>query len=62
MPSTPAPSAPLSLFTHPYRELRPVLGGYKQIKAEGRRPGSALVWRLGSGSVEASSANDNTQF
>lgn len=37
---------PISLFTHPYHDLRLVTGGRKQIRTEGRRPGSALVWRL----------------
>ncbi len=39
----------LSLFGHPYRVLTPVTGGKRQLMAEGRRPGSALVWRLDHG-------------
>lgn len=45
MPAT-ATVGPLSLFTHPYHDLRPVSGGRKQLVAQGRHPGSALVWRL----------------
>jgi AraC-like DNA-binding protein len=41
--------APLSLLVHPYSSLRPVQGGSKQLRAEGRRPGSALVWQLADG-------------
>ena len=40
---------PVSLLSHPYRSLRPLLGGHKQLRAEGRRPGSALIWRLAEG-------------
>lgn len=39
----------LSLFAHPYRTLTPVIGGGRQLRAEGRLPGSALVWNLGNG-------------
>lgn len=46
---TPLPIAPLTLLVHPYRDLRPVHGGLKQVRAEGRRPGSALVWQLANG-------------
>jgi AraC-like DNA-binding protein len=42
----------LSLFTHPYRTLLPVTGGKKQVRDEGRAPGSALVWDLRSGAHE----------
>jgi AraC-like DNA-binding protein len=40
---------PLSLLSHPYRSLRPVSGGHQQLRVEGRRPGSSLVWRLAEG-------------
>lgn len=39
----------LSLFAHPYRAPTPVTGGLRQLRAEGRLPGSALVWNLGNG-------------
>ncbi|MBM4372919.1 MAG: helix-turn-helix transcriptional regulator [Deltaproteobacteria bacterium] len=39
----------LSLFGHPYSVLAPVTGGKRQLSAEGRRPGTALVWRLDRG-------------
>lgn len=45
----PLPTASLSLLVHPYRGLRLVHGGSKQVRAEGRRPGSALVWHLADG-------------
>jgi AraC-like DNA-binding protein len=41
--------APLTLLVHPYQGLRPIQGGLKQVRAEGRRPGSALVWQLADG-------------
>jgi AraC-like DNA-binding protein len=47
--AAPTSVSPLSLFAHPYRELHPVLGGMRQVKADGRRPGSALVWHLARG-------------
>lgn len=43
------PSNTLSLLVHPYRALRPLTGGGRQLRAEGRRPGSALVWQMGVG-------------
>ncbi len=46
----------LSLFAHPYRELVPVTGGKRQLRAEGRIPGSALVWRLPSRAHEHDAA------
>lgn len=47
--SSPVPGSPLNLLAPPYRTLRPVTGGGRQLKLEGRRPGCALVWvmRLG---------------
>lgn len=45
----PHPIPTLSLFAHPYRALRPVTGGGRQLRAEGRVPGSALVWNLANG-------------
>lgn len=51
--TTPAPVTPLSLFVPPYRDLHAVTGGPKQVRAEGKRPGSALVWRLARGVNEA---------
>lgn len=47
IPSSRTPT--LSLFAHPYRTLTPVTGGGRQLRAEGRLPGSALVWNLGNG-------------
>ena len=46
---TALPIAPLTLLVHPYQGLRPVQGGLKQVRAEGRGPGSALVWQLADG-------------
>ncbi len=43
------PRTPLRLLTHPYRTLRPITGGGKQLRVEGRKPGSALVWEMGAG-------------
>ena len=51
MTSSTLPPA-LSLFTHPYRTLDPVTGGKQQLRAEGRSPGSALVWNLRAGAHE----------
>lgn len=48
MSATPA-VGPLSLFSHPYRSLRPLSGGHTRLRSEGLGPGSALVWRLGEG-------------
>jgi AraC-like DNA-binding protein len=48
MPS-PIPTTALTLLVHPYHGLQPVQGGSKQLRAEGRRPGSALVWQLANG-------------
>jgi len=48
----PVATAPLTLLVHPYRDLRPVHGGLKQVRAEGRKPGSALVWHLARGIQE----------
>jgi AraC-like DNA-binding protein len=47
--STPAHRPALSLIVHPYQHQIPILGGKKQLRAEGRRPGSALVWHLEAG-------------
>lgn len=43
--ATSAGSASLSLLSHPYCALRPLGGDRSLLKAEGRRPGCALVWR-----------------
>jgi len=43
---TATPPGSLSLLRHPYRTLHPVEGSREILKSEGRRPGSALVWRL----------------
>lgn len=51
--SHPTDQSPLSLLMHPYRSLRPVSGGRRQLRTEGRRPGAALVWRLEAGNVKA---------
>ena len=47
--SSPAVAMPLSLLSPPYASTRPVAGGIRQLKLEGRRPGSALVWEMGRG-------------
>lgn len=39
----------LSLLVHPYDALLPILGGRAQLRAQGREPGSALIWHLGPG-------------
>ncbi len=43
------PTAPgsFSILSHPYRALHPLDGHPEILKSEGRRPGSALVWTLG---------------
>lgn len=46
----------LSLFSHPYRSLSPVIGGKRQLRGEGRTPGSALVWQLSGGAHEQDAA------
>ena len=48
MPSQTPPS-PLSLLVSPYTALKDIAGGKAQLKAEGRHPGSLLVWRLADG-------------
>jgi hypothetical protein len=45
--------SPLQLLESPYSTLRPVEGGKAQLKAEGRRPGSALIWVLERGATES---------
>lgn len=40
------PLHPLTLLSFPYQALVPVTGGRRQLRAEGRAPGSALVWHL----------------
>jgi AraC-like DNA-binding protein len=47
--SSPAVATPLSLLSPPYEGTRPVGGGVRQLKLEGRRPGCALVWEMGKG-------------
>jgi AraC-like DNA-binding protein len=47
--SSPAVATPLSLLSPPYEGIRPVGGGLRHLKLEGRRPGSALVWEMGKG-------------
>lgn len=47
--SSPATATPLSLLSPPYAAVRPVAGGLRQLKLEGRRPGCALVWEMGRG-------------
>ena len=44
---------PLQLFMPPYRALLPVQGGKRQLKEEGRKPGSALIWVLEGGATES---------
>jgi AraC-like DNA-binding protein len=41
------PSCRLSVLTHPYRTLEPVIGGRAQLRDAARRPGSALIWHMG---------------
>ena len=43
---------PLLLLESPYGALRPVEGGSEQLKTEGRKPGSALIWVLDAGATE----------
>ncbi len=43
--STPVAAPSLSLLTFPYQTLRPIEGDRAVLKAEGRRPGAALVWQ-----------------
>ena len=45
--------SPLLLLEFPYEALRPVNGGREQLKKEGRRPGSALIWVLERGATES---------
>jgi len=45
----PATPTTLSLLSHPYVELRPVTGGKRQLREDGRQAGSALVWHLAHG-------------
>ncbi len=47
--SSTAVATPLSLLSPPYEGIRPVGGGIRQLKMEGRRPGCALVWEMGRG-------------
>ena len=47
--SSTAVATPLSLLSPPYEGIRPVGGGIRQLKTEGRRPGCALVWEMGRG-------------
>jgi len=47
--SSPVAATPLSLLSPPYRTLRSVTGGGRQLKLEGRRPGCALVWDMAIG-------------
>lgn len=42
-----AHAGPLSLLTHPYQELMPVGEGRDALRAAGRKPGSALIWSMG---------------
>jgi len=46
-----ATSTPLSILSHPYQQQDqiPVTGGKRQLRESGRRPGSVLIWHLGSG-------------
>ncbi len=44
---------PLLLLESPYSALRPMEGGKEQLKAEGRKPGSALIWVLDGGATES---------
>lgn len=39
----------IGLLAYPYRHMLPVTGGKKQLKLQGRHPGSALIWHLGPG-------------
>jgi AraC-like DNA-binding protein len=48
MPSQ-TPSTPLSLLVSPYTALKDIAGGKAQLKAEGRHPGSLLLWQLADG-------------
>lgn len=52
----PAQPSALTLLVHPYKSLLPVTGGREQLRAQGRGPGSALVWHLGRGAHEQDAA------
>lgn len=39
----------LGLLLHPYRSVVPVVGGREQLRLQGRKPGSALIWSLARG-------------
>lgn len=45
----PTPTPALTLLLHPYGAFIPVTGGREQLRTQGRKPGSALVWHLGGG-------------
>lgn len=49
--STSLSMTPLSILRHPYGDgdRIPLTGGKKQLREDGRRPGSALIWHLQSG-------------
>ena len=49
----PRSNPPLLLLESPYHALRPMEGGKQQLKNEGRKLGSALVWVLEGGATEA---------
>ena len=44
-------ATPLCILGHPYdnRDRLPLTGGKKQLREDGRHPGSALIWNLHSG-------------
>ncbi len=48
----PRSTPPLLLLESPYSALRPIEGGKEQLKTEGRKPGSALIWVLEGGATE----------
>ncbi len=44
---------PLQLLAPPYASLLSLQGGKKQLKEDGRKPGSALIWVLERGATES---------
>ena len=50
---SPSSISPLLLLRFPYEALRPVQGGKEQLKKEGRKPGSALIWVLERGATDS---------
>jgi AraC-like DNA-binding protein len=43
------PASPLRLLSYPYRALEPLQGRSEEVRQRLKRPGSALIWDIGSG-------------